>query len=389
MEFVPVTRIGSRVRGDKSKIKEAASLLSLAKNPAIIAGDGCARSSALAELAKLAEMIAARVHAEPLNALLVFPTGHPLYAGPLFPNAKQTLGLLDGVDVILAIGVNNLAPLVYTGVRMIPDGVRMIQIDAGDHELGKTYPAEVAILADPRSAVEELLEELAPFAEGAASEIISKRRESIAAHIAGARAKFIEHSTSASEKGPMSAAYVAREMRNAAAKNSVLVDESVTSTAFVRTIFELNEPNSFFYAKGGSLGLGLPEAVGVKLALPDRQVICSVGDGTALYTIQGLWTAARYKLAVAFVVFNNASYMILKGGLLAMKAASAERGVFVGMDINEPEIDFVKLAESMGVSARRASNASELRPALDWALSQNGPTLLDVAIARDVRSVLR
>src|SRR5207302_1298343 len=118
---------------------------------------------------------------------------------------------------------------------MIPDGVRMIQIDAGDHELGKTYPAEVAILADPRSAVEELLEELAPFAEGAASEIISKRRESIAAHIAGARAKFIEHSTSASEKGPMSAAYVAREMRNAAAKNSVLVDESVTSTAFVRT----------------------------------------------------------------------------------------------------------------------------------------------------------
>jgi benzoylformate decarboxylase len=389
MEFVRVTRIGSRVRGDKSKIKEAAALLSLAKNPAIIAGDGCARSGALAELANLAEMIAARVHAEPLNSLLVFPTDHPLYAGPLFPNAKQTRGLLDGVDVILAIGVNNLAPLVYTGVRMIPDGVRMIQIDAGDHELGKTYPAEVAILADPRSAIEELLEELAPFAAGAASAIISKRKELIAAHISDARAKFIEHSNSASEDGPMSPAYVAREMRNAAAKDAVLVDESVTSTAFVRTIFELNEPNSFFYAKGGSLGLGLPEAVGVKLAMPERQVICSVGDGTALYTIQGLWTAARYKLAVAFVVFNNASYMILKGGLLAMKAASAERGVFVGMDINEPEIDFAKLAESMGVSARRASNASELRPALDWALSQKGPTLLDVAIARDVRSVLR
>lgn len=389
MEFVPVTRIGSRVRGDRSKIKEAAALLSLAKYPVIIAGDGCARSGALAELAKLAEMIAARVHAEPLNSLLVFPTGHPLYAGPLFPNAKQTLGLLDGVDVILAIGVNNLAPLVYTGVRMIPGGVRMIQIDAGDHELGKTYPAEIAILADPRSAIEELLQELAPFAAGAASEIISKRRELIAAHIGVARAKFIEHSTSSSEDGPMSPAYVAREMRKAAAKDAVLVDESVTSTAFVRTIFELKEPNSFFYAKGGSLGLGLPEAVGVKLAMPDRQVICSVGDGTALYTIQGLWTAARYKLAVAFVVFNNASYMILKGGLLAMKAASAERGVFVGMDINEPEIDFVKLAESMGVSARRASKASQLRPALDWALSQNGPTLLDVAIARDVRSVLR
>ena len=187
----------------------------------------------------------------------------------------------------------------------------------------------------------------------------------------------------------MSPAYVAREMRLAAAPDAVLVDESVTSTAFVRTLFTLTEPGTFFYAKGGSLGLGLPEAIGVKLAMPDRQVICSVGDGTALYTIQGLWTAARYGLAVTFVVFNNSSYMILKGGLLALKGASAERGVFPGMDLTEPEIDFVKLGESMGLRARRVSKAPELRPALDWALNESGPTLLDVAIVRDVRSVLR
>jgi thiamine pyrophosphate-dependent acetolactate synthase large subunit-like protein len=135
--------------------------------------------------------------------------------------------------------------------------------------------------------------------------------------------------------------------------------------------------------------IDLGKAVGVKLAMPDRQVICSVGDGTALYTIQGLWTAARYKLGGKFVVFNNQSYMILKGGLVAMKGASAERGVFVGMDIREPEIDFVKLAESMGVAARRASNASELRPALEWSFAESHPTLVDVSIARDVRSVLR
>jgi benzoylformate decarboxylase len=162
IDMPPVTQIGSRLRGDLSKIKEAAALLASAKNPAIISGDGCARSEALGELAKLAEMMAARVHSEPLNSLLVFPTGHPLYAGPLYPNAKQTSTLLEGVDVILAIGVNNLAPLVFTGTRMIPDGVRMIQIDAGDHELGKTYPAEVAIQADPRTAIQELIEALIP-----------------------------------------------------------------------------------------------------------------------------------------------------------------------------------------------------------------------------------
>ena len=389
IELPPVTEIGSRVRGDLSKIKEAAAMLASAKNPVIISGDGCARSGALGELAKLAEMIAARVHAEPLNSLLVFPTGHPLYAGPLFPNAKQTQGLLEGADVILSIGVNNLAPLVYTGIRLIPDGVRMIQIHAGDHDLGKSHPAEVAILADPRSAIEELIVELNPFATGGASELLDQRRALIKTRLAEARAKFAENASVISPEGPMSPAYVARQMREAAASDAVLVDESVTSTAFVRTLFELNEPNSFFYAKGGSLGLGLPEAVGVKLAMPDRQVICSVGDGTALYTIQGLWTAARYGLAVKFVVFNNASYAILKGGLLAMKGASAERGVFVGMDMTEPEIDFVKLAESMGLAARRVMKSAELRPALDWALNESGPTLLDVAIAREVRSVLR
>jgi benzoylformate decarboxylase len=389
IELPPVTEVGSRGRGDLAKIKEAAALLASARNPAIISGDGCARSGALSELAKLADLIAARVHAEPLNSLLVFPTGHPLYAGPLYPNANQTRGLLEGVDVILAVGVNNLAPLVYTGSRMIPEGVRMIQIDAGDHELGKTYPAEVAILADARSAIQELIESLLPFASGAAAYMLDRRREAIIAHIAGVRAKFAESASVASTDGPLTPAYVAREMRLAAAPDAVLVDESVTSTAFVRTLFTLNEPGTFFYSKGGSLGLGLPEAVGVKLAMGNRQVICAVGDGTALYTIQGLWTAARYGLAVTFVVFNNSSYMILKGGLLALKGASAERGVFPGMDITEPEIDFVKLAESLGLAARRVSKAAELRPTLDWALNEAGPTLIDVAIVRDVRSVLR
>jgi benzoylformate decarboxylase len=388
MDMPPVTNIGTRVRPDLSKIKDAAALLATAKNPAIISGDGCARSGAMVEVARLAELMAARVHSEPLNSLLVFPTGHPLYAGPLYPNAKQTRGLLEGVDVLVAIGVNNIAPLVYTGTRMIPDGVRMIQIDAGEHDLGKTYPAEVAILADPRSAVDALLDELAPFASNAAEQL-NRRREMITAHIAGVRAKFEQNASHSSEDGPMSPAYVARELRLAAAPDAVLVDESVTSTAFVRTLFTLSEPGTFFYAKGGSLGLALPEAVGVKLAKPDRQVICTLGDGTALYTIQGIWTAARYRLGVKFIIFNNSSYMILKGGLLALNGASAERGVFVGMDITEPEVDFVKLAESMGLAARRVLRSSELRDAFDWAFNESGPTLLDMAIGREVRSVLR
>ena len=389
IELPDVTRIGARVRGDREKIEEAARLLASAKNPAVIAGDGCARSGAVPDVVRLVETAAARAHTEPLNALMDFPTGHPLYAGPLFANAKQVRAQLEGVDVILAIGVNNLVPLVYTGARMLPDGVRLIQINSGDHELGKNYPTEVAILADPRAAIDELIECFTSLVSGPAGEMIKRRGDLIAAKISEARAAFAEQASKSPESGPMSPGFVAREMRAATAPNAVLVDESVTSTAFVRTMFELVEPNTYFYAKGGSLGLGMPAAVGVKLAMPDRQVICAVGDGTAMYSIQSLWTAARYKLGVAFVVFNNASYMILKGGLLAAGGAAAKRGVFPGMDITDPEVDFVRLAGSMGVAARRACSAKELRPALDWALNQNGPTLVDVAITREARSVLR
>jgi benzoylformate decarboxylase len=389
MDLPPATEIGSRVRGEQARVEAAAAVLASARNPVIVAGDGCARSGALAQVAKLAEMIGARVQAEPLNSLLVFPTGHPLYAGPLFPNAKQTRSLLEDADVILLIGATNLAPLVYTGIGLIPAGTRLIQIDANPREFGKNHAIEVAILADPRTAVEQLVEALLPLTAGAPAERIARRRAAIVQAIGGARAKFAEQASIASADGPMSPAYVARVMREAAASDAVLVDESVTSTAFVRTLFELNEPDSYFYAKGGSLGLGLPAAVGVKLAMPDRQVLCAVGDGSALYSIQALWTAARYKLGVVFVVFNNASYMILKGGLAAMGGESIKRGVFTGMDLTDPEIDFVKLAESMGVAARRVLRASELRAALDWALSESRPVLLDVAILRDVRSVLR
>lgn len=389
MEFPPVTRVGPRVRGDRDSIEAAARLLATAKNPAIIAGDGCARSGAMSALVKLAETVAARVHTEPLSALLDFPAGHALAAGPLYPNAKQTQAQLEGADAILIVGVNNLSPLVHTGARMVPAGARLIQINADPRELGKNFPAEVAILADPRAAIEDLTAAFAGLVSGEAAEMLARRREIIAARIAEARAKFIAQLSFESDGGLIPPALVAREMRAAAAPDALIVDECVTSSVFIRTLFKVNDPGSYFFAKGGSLGLGLPAGIGVKMAHPDRQVICAVGDGSALYSIQALWTAARYRVAVKFVIFNNTSYQILKGGLLAYQGASVERGVYTGMDITEPEINFVQMAEAMGVAARRVANVEDLRSSLDWAFNTDGPTLLDVAITRDVRSVLR
>jgi len=390
MVLPPVTGIASaRPCPDDASVQNAARLLSSSTNPVIIAGDGCARAGAVLDVVRLAETVAARVYTEPLNSLMNFPTGHDLFAGALFPNAKQTLTQLAGADVILAIGVNILTPLVHTGEPMLPPDTRLIQIDINQHELGKNYPADVAIWSDPRTALMQLIDLLSSQLSGEDSRHIAGRRAAISARIADGRAKFAESSLSGPGESAISPGFVAKQMRAVASPDAILVDESVTSTAFVRTFFELTDPGTYFYAKGGSLGLSLPEAVGVKLAHPERQVFCAVGDGSALYSIQALWTAARYRLAVVFVIFNNSSYMILKGGLMAMRGASAARGVFPGMDITDPEVDFVRLAESMGVPGQSVSRAAELRPALEWAVASGGPALLDVSIQRDVRSVLR
>lgn len=391
--FPPVTEIGKRIRGDRDSIEAAARLLVEAEQPVIIAGDGVARSGAVGELVKLAEMLGARVHPEPLHSLLGFPTGHRLFGGPLSPAAQQMSAQLSGADVILAIGAYTLAPLVYTGARMVPDSAKLIQIDTNARELGKNHQPAVTILADPLCAIEDIIGALKPLLVSPVAEKVWRRGTIVSDMIADGRARFVESAIKSADADAITPARLAVEMRAAAAEDALLVDEAVTSTAFVRPIFKLNEPDSYFFNKGGSLGYGAPLAVGVKLARQDRQVICAIGDGSLMYSPQALWTAAHYRLGVVFVVFNNTSYLILKGGLLAYKGASVQKNRYVGMDITEPEIDFVKHAESMGVAARKVARVDELRAALDWALqesaAENKPHLLDVMVTSEIRSALR
>jgi benzoylformate decarboxylase len=133
--------------------------------------------------------------------------------------------------------------------------------------------------------------------------------------------------------------------------------------------------------RGGGIGWGLPAAIGAKLALPSRPVVALIGDGSAMYTVQGLWTAAHEKLAVTFVIFNNTSYKILKQRALAMGAFTAETKRYVAMDLTEPAIDFVGLARSLGLAAERVSTLDQVRSQLTRALASNGPTLIEVVMA--------
>jgi benzoylformate decarboxylase len=150
----------------------------------------------------------------------------------------------------------------------------------------------------------------------------------------------------------------------------------------IRQLMRSDDPQSFFGLRGGGIGWGLPAAIGVKLALPDRPVVALIGDGSAMYTCQALWTAAHDRIAVVFVIFNNRSYRILKQRLHAQRGHAAQVDTYVGMELLDPAIDFVALARSLGIAAERAKTLHETTDLLRAGLAGGAAMLIDVELDR-------
>ena len=146
-------------------------------------------------------------------------------------------------------------------------------------------------------------------------------------------------------------------------KDAVVIEEILSSAPGIRMLINSNDEQSFFGLRGGGIGWGLPAAIGAKVALPDRPVVALIGDGSAMYTVQALWTAAHYRLPVIWVIFNNTSYRILKQRLVMLRGLAEQADKFVGMELNDPAIDFVGLARSLGIEgAARQDRERRHRP---------------------------
>jgi benzoylformate decarboxylase len=163
-------------------------------------------------------------------------------------------------------------------------------------------------------------------------------------------------------------------------EDAVVVDESISSGLGVRELLRSSDPKSFYGLRGGGIGWGLPAALGIKLAQPGRPVVALVGDGSAMYTNQSFWTAAHDSIAVVAVIFNNASYRILKQRTLALKGFSAEDDRYVAMDLVNPAIDYVGLAKSLGVPGELVEKTADVGPAIKRGLASGGPYLVDARI---------
>ncbi|HEV3002996.1 MAG TPA: thiamine pyrophosphate-binding protein [Pirellulales bacterium] len=392
LDLTPAAPLDPRVRPSAEALRRAAELLALAHNPAILAGGRVAEGGAVEALVAVAERLGAAVFSESgtTHGRLGFPPNHPLYAQALPLWSPDVREKLFEFDVVFVVGMDLLRQYLYhVPARAIPEHARLVHLEADPWQLGKNYPLELGLIGDPLAGLTELAGLLDGAMSAAAKEAARARGEARAKAHRATREALLRRVDDERAARPLSPLSFMSSLARAIPDDVAVVEEAVTTTnTYLERLGALKNTTGYFAHRGWALGWALGCALGVKLAWPDRPVLAIVGEGAAMYGIQALWTAARYRLGVTFVVPNNAQYQILKVGAQQLGLPAARSGRFEGLDLTAPEVDLVTLARSLGVESQRVTEPDELSQLVSESLAGDAPRLLDVPIQRGAPSRL-
>ena len=378
MDLGAPTRIDARTRPSDEALAALARRLLAASNPLIIAGQELSIHDAFAEATELAELLGAGVYQQTVPYAAQYPTGHRAYLGALTRVQKSVRAALEPFDLLLCLGADLLRMSVYSPLEPLPATLPVIHVSERDWEMGKNFPTGLALQANVKETLRALLPLLRQQRGAGGAAAAEKRLAALAPRNWSAqRDKARVAAMEVAEEKPVDPRYLMLRFAEALPKDAVVVEEALTSSLSLPAVLEQRDAKSFYGLASGGLGFALPGAIGVSLALPGRPVAAMIGDGSALYGIQALWTAAHLKLPITYVIANNRGYRILKERLISMRKTDR----FVGMDIREPAIDYTALAGSMGVPGRRVSDPADIAPALREALASGGPRLIEVMVA--------
>jgi benzoylformate decarboxylase len=372
------SRVDAATRPSAAAIEALARRLLAAERPVLVAGTDVAAGNAWAQAAALAELLGAPVYQQTVPDAAHFPTDHRAFLGILPRDQRRVRELLAPYDLLCALGGEPLRMSVYSPVGALPPGLPVVQIGQRDWDLAKNYPAEIALRADLGATLTALLDALGRL-------ITPARRARAEASLAALaernwtarRGELAREAQTAASARPIDPRYLMYRLSERLPASAVVVEEALTATASLLAFLHRRDPRSLMGLASGGIGFAMGGAVGASLALPDRPVVAVVGDGSAMYSIQALWTAAHLKLPITYVILNNRGYRILKERLVSMRGTHA----FVGMDFHDPPIDFTALATAMGVSAQRVSDPREIDAALAGISTRGGPRLLEFMVA--------
>ena len=384
VDVIPSSDVYLRVAPDTQAIEDAARLLAAAENPLLVVADRVAQSGATEEAVRVAELLGARVYACGYSEMN-FPISHPQFDSLVRLGFEDTWESLSRGDVVLVVGRLAASGHLFSDtVQLFMDPrTKLVHIDVDPSEVGKSQPTEVGAIGDPKVALSALAEALETGMSGSAREAARGRAADLASEKAAARQAWDKRIGQRWGNRPMSEEQMVTEIAKALPEDVTILSDASTSRATLSQVFQFDKPDRFFGMRGGAIGWGMGGAMGLKLAQPDRPVVAFVGDGSAMMTVQALWTAAVENIPAVYVICNNGSYKVLKQGLdnyrKQILKEGSRRSTYLGTDFPKP-LNLAGLAQDMDVYSRRIEDPEDLGPAVRHALDLGGPAVLDVII---------
>ncbi|MGH6961178.1 MAG: thiamine pyrophosphate-binding protein, partial [Dongiaceae bacterium] len=383
-QVLPAERfmIRARVRPEAAAAERAARLLIEARRPVVVVGDEVWKSGAQAELLAFAEETGVAVAAGN-QGYRNFPVQHPQYLGNF---SVDSAVVQKGVDLLLCVGARDFGGRAVPKSPEAPPAARIVRLGIDTASMSRNYPTDLALVCDVKEGLADLRAAIKSAAPAARlKELAAARSEEGRTAAAAARAKAEAEARKNFGQRPIHPDELGAVMARTLDRDAILVSENITGRhdAFP---FGFRENEQMWVGNtGNSLGWGIGAAIGAKLAAPGRQVVCSIGDGSVMYSASGFWTQVRYGIPVLTVVWNNYNYQTVRQAYHRYKGKMATTGHYAGMYLGDPNIDFVKLAESQGVKGERVETAAGIEPALKRgiAATRDGkPYLVEVVIAR-------
>lgn len=376
--------IGQRTRIDTHTVPTQEALAALAdrllsaKRPLLVCGQEVANADALEDAARLAELVGAAAMQQTVPSGAHYLSEHPTFIGGLTRVQQQVRDVLADYDLVVALGGDVFRMSVYAPVDAVPEGTRIVQICQQDWEMGKNFPAEMAVRADMKATLSALCDHIEANRTEPQATAAKERLAGITARNWSAnRAKIRDTILSRDTGDAIDPERIMLEITESLPPDAIVVEEALLSSRQLPNLLAYRGRNDFFALDSGGIGFAIAGAVGVSLAHPTRPVVAIIGDGSALYSFQALWTAANKNLSITYVICNNSSYRILKERLLAFHGNDN----FIGMDMRDPAIDFTGMAQSLGVWAERVETIEDFSEVLRASYEREGPKLIDVKVA--------
>ena len=367
---------------DGNAVQDLAQHILGAHAPAIVIGDDVARGRAGAAVAALAETIGAPIWVEVIHQHRALPSDHPNLRGSLPADAARIKAAFGEADLVLLIGGPFFEEVWYADGAPFPPHAKVLQIEESHQRLARNHVLSAGLVGGLTPALTMLADWIRKQRSTAVRQAAEERCRRLAALKEEEKLAQRERLEKARSRRPMPIALVMAILAEAIPRDAVIVEEAITASPYLTQAFKFDGPGDYFCGRGGGIGQGLAGALGVQLAIPGRPVVCISGDGSAMYSITALWSAAYHRLPIVFIILSNREYRILKhnADIYRQRFDSESNRAYAHLDLREPKLGFVEIAAGMGIAGQSVSEPEELIAAIGDALASGAPRLIDVEI---------